>query len=43
MIYDQKRTKYLSSPGIKVIRFFNYEILENMDGVWIVIEDEIKK
>jgi len=43
IIYDQKRTKYFNSLGIKVMRFFNNEVLTNLDGVWMSIEDEIKE
>jgi len=42
IIYDQKRTKYFSSLGIKIIRFFNNDILKNTEGTWIKIEDEIE-
>ena len=31
--YDQKRTLYLESKGFKVIRFWNNEVLTNIDGV----------
>jgi len=40
IIYDKKRTKYFSSLSIKVIRFFNNKI-ENIEGVWMRIEDNI--
>lgn len=30
---DPKRTRWLNSQGFRVIRFWNTEILENMDGV----------
>ncbi len=42
IIYDQKRTKYFSSLNIKVIRFFNNDVLKNIQGVWMRIEDKIK-
>ena len=32
--YDGKRTEYLNSKGYKVIRFWNNEIRENMQGVY---------
>jgi very-short-patch-repair endonuclease len=31
--YDQLRSKYFKSYGIEVIRFWNNEIMENIDGV----------
>ncbi|MDP8211812.1 MAG: endonuclease domain-containing protein [Candidatus Zapsychrus exili] len=39
---DKIRTKVLSKYGIKVIRFSNKEILENIEGIYKSIEDEIK-
>lgn len=42
--YDEERTKYLNSLGYKVIRFWNNEVTNNMDGVILAIlhtmEDE---
>lgn len=32
--YDKTRTKYLNSKGYKVIRFWNNEIDQNLDGVY---------
>ena len=32
--YDQERTKYLESKGYKVIRFWNNDIDNNIDGVY---------
>jgi len=31
--YDQRRTKYLNARGYTVIRFWNNEVLTNLDGV----------
>ena len=31
--YDKERTKYLESQGYKVIRFWNSEVMNDMDGV----------
>ena len=31
--YDNERTKYLNSLGYKVIRFWNNDVIKNMDGV----------
>ncbi len=45
--YDQERTKYLESLGYKVIRFWNNDVMNNMDGVILailhVMEDEANK
>ncbi len=32
--YDKKRTIFLNSKGYQVIRFWNNEINENIDGVY---------
>ena len=42
IIYDRKRTKYFNSLNIKVIRFSNNEVLGNIAGVCMKIEDNIK-
>lgn len=31
--YDALRTSYLRAPGWRILRFWNNEVLENMDGV----------
>jgi very-short-patch-repair endonuclease len=40
--YDAKRTKYLESLGIKVLRFWNNEINGNLNGVILKIEEYLK-
>ena len=45
--YDEERTKYLNSLGYKVIRFWNHDVTNNIDGVILAIihamEDETNK
>jgi very-short-patch-repair endonuclease len=45
--YDLERTKYLESLGYKVIRFWNNDVTNNIDGVILAIihamEDETSK
>ena len=45
--YDVVKTKYLESLGYKVIRFWNNEVTNNVDGVILAIiyalEDEASK
>ena len=45
--YDEERTKYLESLGYKVIRFWNNDVTNNIDGVILAIihamEDETNK
>ena len=38
-LLDEIRTEYLKSKGYKVIRFWNNEIYENIDGVLLKLED----
>jgi len=40
--YDQKRTAYLESKGYTVIRFWNNEVLTNIEGVYEVILQHLK-
>jgi adenine-specific DNA-methyltransferase len=35
--YDQKRDEFLTDLGFKVLRFYNSDILENIDTVLEVI------
>jgi very-short-patch-repair endonuclease len=45
--HDQERTKYLASLGYKVIRFWNNDVMKNIEGVILAIlhamENEINK
>ncbi len=36
--YDNKRTEYLESRGFKVLRFWNNEVDNNIDGVFEIID-----
>ncbi len=40
--YDSERTEELEKLGLKILRFWNYDILEGLGGVQNVIENEIK-
>jgi len=35
--YDQERTKYLESEGYKVIRFWNNDVMKDIEGVILAI------
>jgi very-short-patch-repair endonuclease len=35
---DALRTAYLESQGFTIIRFWNNDVLQNLDGVWATIE-----
>jgi very-short-patch-repair endonuclease len=39
--YDARRTAYLKRLGLKVLRFWNSEVLTNRDGVCISILDAL--
>ncbi len=42
-VYDEKRTGELEGLGLKVLRFWNDDILEGLDAVAEIIEEEINK
>ena len=35
---DARRTAYLKSQGFTLIRFWNHDVLQNLEGVWSTIE-----
>jgi very-short-patch-repair endonuclease len=39
--YDEARTEYLKNQGIEVLRFWNHEVLTQMDGVLAKIEERV--
>ncbi|WP_283745739.1 DUF559 domain-containing protein [Sideroxydans sp. CL21] len=40
--YDDTRSGYLNQQGWQVVRFWNNEVLENLDGVLEVIVEKLK-
>jgi very-short-patch-repair endonuclease len=38
---DARRTKFLESEGYRVLRFWNNEVMQNIDGVLEVIQNSI--
>ena len=40
--YDEHRSKYLLTYGIKVIRFWNNDIMNNLEGVLSRIMEQIE-
>ena len=40
---DLARTHWLESQGFSVIRFWNNDVLQNIDGVWQVISEHLKR
>ncbi len=42
IIYDQNRTNELGKMGIKVLRFWNFDVIEGLGEVEEIIEKEIK-
>ena len=41
--YDKERTKYLESQGYKVIRFWNNDVMNNIEGVILAIMYALEK
>jgi very-short-patch-repair endonuclease len=41
--YDARRTRLLADYGYRVIRFWNIDVLSNIDGVLHVIIDDLSK
>lgn len=39
--YDKDRSRYLNQQGWQVVRFWNNEVLENLDGVLEVIMEKL--
>jgi very-short-patch-repair endonuclease len=37
--YDEERTAYLNSKGYRVLRFWNHDVMNNIDDVLKVIWD----
>jgi very-short-patch-repair endonuclease len=41
LMRDARRTALLNAQGIKVIRFWNNDVLQNLNGVFLTIRDEV--
>jgi very-short-patch-repair endonuclease len=41
--YDSRRDDFMRGQGYRVLRFWNNDVLGNMEGVWEVIAVEFKK
>ncbi len=39
---DIKRSNFLTAHGYKILRFWNNDVLENIEGILITIENELK-
>ena len=39
--YDKKRTEFLKGEGYKVIRFWNNDINDNLEGVYTKLQQEV--
>ncbi|MEO6264464.1 MAG: DUF559 domain-containing protein, partial [Luteimonas sp.] len=40
-VADARRTEYLSIAGFRVLRFWNHDVLNNIEGVIAVIRDSL--
>ena len=38
---DARRTAFLESQGFRILRFWNNDVLQNLDGVWTAIEEAV--
>jgi len=41
--YDKERTQYLESQGYKVIRFWNNDVMNSIEGVILVVMNALEK
>ncbi|GAB4563037.1 MAG: endonuclease domain-containing protein [Anaerolineales bacterium] len=41
--YDEKRTQYLNALGYRVIRFWNHEVMNDLDGVIRAIQHALEE
>jgi len=41
--YDQERTAFLNSKGYKILRFWNNDVMNNLEGVLTVIWQTLKE
>jgi very-short-patch-repair endonuclease len=41
--YDKYRTKFIESLGVKIVRYFNNDILCNIDGIYYDLVNVINK
>ena len=41
--YDARRTVYLESQGYKVIRFWNNEVMKNVEGVLLTVSQKLEE
>jgi very-short-patch-repair endonuclease len=39
--YDEKRTEYLASRGYKVVRFWNSDVMNHVEGVILAIHQAL--
>jgi very-short-patch-repair endonuclease len=42
MLYDEQRTQFLNSLGYRVLRFWNNDVFENMEGILEEILEKIE-
>jgi very-short-patch-repair endonuclease len=40
---DARRTEWLESEGLRVLRFWNHEVLQNLEGVLWTIEEALSE
>ena len=43
IVYDQRRTRYLESQGLRVIRFSNLDVLKHFDQVCSAVDEVVRE
>ncbi len=41
--YDEARTRFIEAEGFRVLRFWNTDVMSNIDGVLELIAEELKQ
>ena len=41
--YDKRRTEILNNLGIQVVRVYNNDVIENLEGVWIYLAEAVEE
>ena len=41
LVYDEQRSAFLRAQGWQVVRFWNNDVLNNLDGVLLVIAERL--
>ena len=42
-LHDAERDRHFAEQGFRTLRFWNNEVLTNPDGVWLAVEQAVKR